>query len=518
MYFVLVILSEMPHDSVDAKNQFLMKCRAIYRGNSAELAKITEFEQTYQAYDAIHWYTKSCFLYRVINRAFRSENAFALYTLRYFIVDMCKSLQAMAATQPLVAMHVFRGTILEKEELEKLNVDLLVATNGFLSCSLSRQVAQNFIGIDGETGMSPSRSRNDKYQFVLIEITIDPTTVGSADVTVANVSYQNCFREEDEVIFGLDTAFIITGIEYDAQHYLWNIQMTVSSETTQIRQSYRAFIYDRLRNTTATCLFGSNLVDIWSDYYQATMYFHNLLQTLPTEHIDRPLLYYHLGRVYRCLGKYQKAIGYLRCAELLQRRLLPQSTYDYGSTLGALGAVYSEMGDSARAVRLHERAIEVHSGYLPRHGPDMAFHSNRLAYACFQEQQYERALSILTRIETFFLPKMPTAHPSEAQVMHTKGLVYRAQGNSELALECFQVALRMRESWLAKDHPAVARTCYQLALLREERGEYIVALEHAKRALHIQQLKLPRTHQERTWSQEVVDRLQHYIDTLPLYA
>jgi tetratricopeptide (TPR) repeat protein len=102
--------------------------------------------------------------------------------------------------------------------------------------------------------------------------------------------------------------------------------------------------------------------------------------------------------------------------------------------------------------------------------------------------------------------------------MHTKGLVYHALGNSELALECFQVALSMRESWLTENHPSVARTCYQLALLREERGEYIVALEHAKRALYIQQLKLPHTHQERIWSQEVVDRLQHYIDTLPFYA
>jgi tetratricopeptide (TPR) repeat protein len=506
----------MSHDSVDAKNQLLKECRAIYRGNPAELSKIAEFERTYQACDAIHWYTKSCFLFRVINRAFRSENAFALYTLRYFIVDMCKSLQAMAATQPLVAIHVFRGTILEKEEIEKLNVDSLVATNGFLSCSLSRQVAESFIGIDGQTGMSPSRSRNDKYQFLLLEIKIDPGTVGSMDVTVANVSYQSAFREEDEVIFGLDTAFIVTEVEYDTQHYLWNIQMTVSSETAQLRQAYRTFINASLRDTTATCLFGSNLADIWSNYSQATMYFHNLLRTLPIEHIDRPLLYYHLGRVYRFLGKYPKAIEYLRCAELLQRRLLPQSTYDYGSTLGALGAVYSEMGDSARAVRLHERAIAVHSGYLPRHDPDMAFHANRLAYACFQEQQYERALSILATMETFFQPKMPAAHPSEAQVMHTKGLVYHALGNNELTLECFQIALRMRESWLAEDHPSVARTCYQLALLHEERGEYIVAQEHAKRALRIQQLKLPHTHQERTWSQEVVDRLQRYIDTLSL--
>jgi tetratricopeptide (TPR) repeat protein len=172
------------------------------------------------------------------------------------------------------------------------------------------------------------------------------------------------------------------------------------------------------------------------------------------------------------------------------------------------------MGDSKRAVHLHERAIAVHSGHLSKYDRERAFHGSRLAYACYQEKQYERALSVLDDIEIVFKARIPDDYRALAQVLHTRGSVYQALGDHEQALDYLKKALNMRESWLSKDHPAVARTCYQLALLYKERGEYRLAFEYAERALRIQELKLPKTHQERKWSQQVVERLKCHIDSL----
>lgn len=503
----------MPYNSFNAKDQFLKECRAIHQGNPSQLAKIDEFEDTYRAEDAIHWYTRPCFLFRIINRALRLAEALILYKMRYFIVDMYKNLEATAAAHPLLVDHVYRGAILAKKEVEELKVGSFVSPNGFFSSSLSSDVARSFIIVDGSTGILPSRS--DVRQFVLFEIKIDPTTISSADVTVANLSSQSAIADEHEVVFGLGTTFVVIDIQYNNTHYRWDIKMVVSSEAAKIKREHKAFLQTSVRLMTATCLFGSRLADIWGQYTQASSYFQNLLRTLPANHIDRPLLYYHLGRVYRFLGKHERAIAYLRCAQLLQRRLLPQSNYDYGNTLGALGATYSELDDSKRAVRLHERAIAIHKGCLPIDDREMVFHANRLAYACFQEKQYERALSVLDQTAIIFKPKMPAAHPSLAQIVHTRGLVHLALGNSEQALDCFKDALSMRESWLSSDHPAVARTCYQLALVHEERIEYELSLEYAKRALRIQQLKLPETHQETKWSQQLLERLRIHTDPLP---
>jgi tetratricopeptide (TPR) repeat protein len=86
--------------------------------------------------------------------------------------------------------------------------------------------------------------------------------------------------------------------------------------------------------------------------------------------------------------------------------------------------------------------------------------------------------------------------------------VHRALGDNEKAYNYFKEALRKRHSLLAKDHPDVASTSYQLSLLREDRGEYDLALEFAKSSLRIQSIKLPHYHSELKLSSELVNRLQ----------
>ena len=80
--------------SLDAEQQMLNSCRSYYQGNRNKLSIIDEFEQTNRASDAIHWYTRSCFLFRLINKALRIGDIVALYIFRYFIIDLCSNLQA----------------------------------------------------------------------------------------------------------------------------------------------------------------------------------------------------------------------------------------------------------------------------------------------------------------------------------------------------------------------------------------------------------------------------------------
>lgn len=510
----LVLLYETSYDSADARDQFLKECRTQYRGNSSQLAKILEFEQTYRACDVIYWYTKPDFLFRIINRALRSGDTLLLFKFRYFLVDMCKSLQDTAITQSSLPTHVYRGAILAKEVVENLNVGSCITVTSFFSSSSNIQVARQFT-IDAPTGMLLNHDRNDKDQFVLYEIAVDPTTIRVADIIVANVSSQSFFPAEEEVLFGPSTIFNITMIKYDDEHYRWNIKMDVSTNFSTIKHEQKAYISESLRNTTATCLFGCILIDIWSQYTQAHNFFRDLLQKLPTDHVDRLHVFYQLGRVHRFLGEFKTAIAYLRCALLFHRRFLPQSTLDYGSIVSALGATYSEMGDSIRAVYHLERAIAVYSSHLSKYDRERGFHGNRLAFAYYQEKQYERALSLLDDIEIVFKPqRQPDDYRGLAQVLNTRGLVYLALDEHERTLGYLKEALNLRESWLIKNHPGIARTCYSMALSYKNRGEYRLAFEYAGRSLRIQELKLPKTHPELKLSQKLVEELHSHIDSL----
>jgi tetratricopeptide (TPR) repeat protein len=402
--------------------------------------------------------------------------------------------------------RVYRGARLSKNEVEELRVGTLVATNGYMSSSIHLNVAQVFISIDPTTGMSPSRSRDDKLQCVLFAIDINLTD--SPEINVADVSDFSAVSDEKEVLFDLGTTFIITTIEYDIEHRVWHIRMVSSSEMTQLRQDYSAYINRRLTDTSPTMMFGHLLSDISSDYAGAMNYFHHLLRTIPVDNEDRPTIYFYLARIYRFIGKHKTAIEYFRCALLLQKRKLPQSSMGYGRALAGLATTYSELGESTRAVYLYERAIAIHRAFLPSDHFEMAMESNRLAYAYWQEKQYERALAHLSNVLIFYKRTMPVCHPGQAQALHTMGLVYHALGNREQALDYYTQALHMRESLLSDDHPFVARTCYQLSLLHAERhDERIIALDYAQRALNIRSRKLPPNHDELNQSIELVKQL-----------
>ncbi|CAF1167283.1 unnamed protein product, partial [Rotaria sordida] len=93
-HFLIYILCNMQHDD-SAKKDLLDMSRQQYIGNNEELSKIADFEANYTADKAIWWYTKDSFLYRLINRALRTENFDVIYKFRSFITDLHQQLKRM---------------------------------------------------------------------------------------------------------------------------------------------------------------------------------------------------------------------------------------------------------------------------------------------------------------------------------------------------------------------------------------------------------------------------------------
>jgi tetratricopeptide (TPR) repeat protein len=277
------------------------------------------------------------------------------------------------------SFHLYRGAKLSRNEVEQLHIGTLVATNGYLSTSLNLNVAQLFIGIDPMINISQRQSHDNRQEFVLFDINVDLTH--SPEIIVADVSEHSTSPDENEFIFDLGTTFIIIDKIYDINHYVWNIKMILSSEMIQLTKDYSIYIQNRLNDTSPTMMFGHLLSDISSEYHSAMIYFFNLLQTLPVNDEDRPTIYFYLARIHRFIGQYKNAIEYFRCALLLYKHRLPQSSIGYGRTLAGLATTYSEMGDSTRAIYLYEKAIAIHRTILPEDHVEIAMQSNRLGYA-----------------------------------------------------------------------------------------------------------------------------------------
>jgi tetratricopeptide (TPR) repeat protein len=495
------MLKAMPH-TVEARQELLEQCRSYYCGNQSQLTKIDEFERNYNAANAVQWYTKSCFLFRLLNKALRTGDIAGLYVFRYFISDLSTILEVAHAKQNIT--RVYRGGHMNRDEIENYSVGTLVAANAFLSTSRDVSVAERFIGLDWATRKSPSKSREDQQQFALFTINIDWDL--SPDITLADISAQSDFPDENEVLFDIGTTFEITEINYDCEHYLWHIQMQPSMEVVQRNREYEHYIRQRLSETNSTLLFGILLTDM-GEYEQSATYFQRLLTQMPDDHEDRPNAYYSAARVYRFTNQHKKALEFLHRAENLQRAKLPESSFDLARTLAGIASVYYELQDYQQELLYYQQSMAIYQQILPEDHIEMARTFNRLGFAYANQKQYTIALNYLSKSLTVYDHTVPDVHPDKAYALHNTGLVHHALGHFDESLDFYHKALKMRQITLPPHHPNIAQSCHRLSLLYEEQGQNDLGMEYARRALAIYEKNRLNNHQLIHEVETLIERL-----------
>ncbi|CAM4820955.1 unnamed protein product [Rotaria magnacalcarata] len=177
------------------KNELVAICEKAYKGNSAVLGTLREFKQSYSFDRAIWWYTRDSFLYRILNKALREQNIDLLFLLRFIISDMKQQLKKYQCSSRL---KLYRGQLMSMDELEMLNNSRgqLISINSFLSTSVKREVAYNFL---------MNSIHADDTTRVLFEIVVDPK-VGDIK-SFANVKLLSYFPQEEEVLIMLGSIF-----------------------------------------------------------------------------------------------------------------------------------------------------------------------------------------------------------------------------------------------------------------------------------------------------------------------
>lgn len=93
---------------------------------------------------------------------------------------------------------------------------------------------------------------------------------------------------------------------------------------------------------------------------------------------------------------------------------------------------------------------------------------------------------ILSSLKKIFSPN----YSSDALIFYITGLVDKSLNNRQQAIDCFEEALIVRESFQTGDHPYTARVYYQLALLHVKTNDYSIGLDCTQRSLTIQKNKL----------------------------
>ena len=159
-HLLVNIMIKMP-PTEKTKEEMLNECSKFYINDTIELRKIDDFAMKYPHGEltALQWYTCDTFLYRLFNKAFRTENIYILFKFRYLISELYqelmieheKYLQVLLSDEKRTILKVFRGQTMSRQEFDRIKANAkggLIAFNGFISTSKMCYVSALFGGID----------------------------------------------------------------------------------------------------------------------------------------------------------------------------------------------------------------------------------------------------------------------------------------------------------------------------------------------------------------------------------
>ncbi|CAF4203197.1 unnamed protein product, partial [Rotaria sordida] len=447
----------MPADTTAGKREMLDKCYTYYRGNKKELQNIQEFERTYTSDDAIRWYTKDCFIYRLVNKALRTEDIDVLYTFRYFIIGLSACLgkyhQLWKQCQKIEILRLYRGIKQTNDETKRLkeSIGSLISTNGFFSTTKSKSVAKIYAGI----------GYNDtKYESLLFEIDIDTQT--HANCIFADISSYSHFADEQEVLFDLGTVFEIVSVDYNSTDKYWICRMMTTSRGMEIAEEYLTFRKSEMTGTNVdlVILFGHLLYDM-GEYNRSQKYFEKLL----TDRGNDANVYFGIGH-----AQYIK---------------LPCPYIDLIDVLTTAALTYREVGDYDKSLRYQTKALEIVKQVLPDKHPYLGIALNNIGKAYYKKCDYEKAMHYFEQTTQVFAHVWPDYHQRRAIPLNHLGKIYYRIKNYDQALNYYSQALDMLEKTVSINHADSAYTLKNMGEVHLDLLDFDKAYNYFYRALNI---------------------------------
>jgi tetratricopeptide (TPR) repeat protein len=218
--FLYFLVESSQIDMNKLKQDMIEQCQLEYENDQTELTKIKEFADDCTYDNVLHWYTRDSFVFRLVNKSFRTRDINLICKFRYFIILLYKKLKELSTEQQGTNYGtVYRGQTMKIDHLQNLisNVGNLISMNTIMSTTRNRNVAGIFLS-------------NDEVK-VLFEI--DMTNDNSNNVhAFADIHQWSVFQEEEEVLFFAGAVFCVESIEPDDDS-TWIIKLTLKNETAE---------------------------------------------------------------------------------------------------------------------------------------------------------------------------------------------------------------------------------------------------------------------------------------------
>jgi Tfp pilus assembly protein PilF len=480
------VIVRLPRNQ-QAKQQMIEVCRQYYRGHTKHLRLIDEFERDYRPEEAIRWYTKQSFVYKLVNKALRSEDIDQLHTFRCLIGDLSESLareheKILSSDEEILTFY--RGAKLDREEFDQLkeNQGKLISTNGYLSTSRLRSLALAF-------AMKPSKRTN--AISVLFEIQCVVKELGKT-VIFADIARFSDYPTEQEVLFDLSAAFKLESIERDGEIQLIKMSATKDGET--ITKHYIEETHRETEEKGVGIVFGRLMCNL-GEYDKSQKYFEQLLRDPNGE--DVAWIEFNIGRALYFKGELDVAREYYDHAYDRMIKAEPARIKDSTYVLNNIGNILDSQEKYDEALDYHQRALKMREKYYPSGHVCIGTSIVSIGIILFRQAKYDEALDYHQRELKMLEKYYPSGHVNIAASLNNIGNILYRQRKYDEALDYHQRALKMREKYYPSGHVDISSCLRNIGLCYESQKKSKMAVDYFQRALTIYEKLLPVGHPDR---------------------
>jgi tetratricopeptide (TPR) repeat protein len=515
MYSMLFkeILLEVNVDDTKHLQDLMSYCHEKGITNS----KLSEFHKEYQDKTAVTLYTRSDFLYSMLNRALRTLDMETMLKMGFFIRNLHRQLEQLYHEQSHTfndKFIVYRGQGLSSEDFQHLYATKggLLAFNNFLSTSIDKNVAMMF---------SPNALRSRENNIgVLFIMTINSKKVSALTTPFALIENYSVFQQEKEVLFSMHTVFRIQNIHESTENNgVWEVQLTLTDDNDPQLADIISYMRPDTRGSTGWFRMGKLMVTV-GHFDQAEILYNELLKDASSDD-ERADLNHELGAMKFFLGQYKEAVSY--CEEELKIKLetFTEDDPSMASSYGNIGGVYRVLRDYSKALELYQKAIKIGEKSFPPNHPTLSFYYNEIGLVYNDMGDYKAALQFFEESYRINENIYPSTHPEVATSCDNVGAVYFRMGDYSKALQLFEKALEIREKVLAPIHHHLAHSYNSVGAIYGKMGDYMKAVQLYEKAHKIFEKAFPRTHPDFLHSCDnigaVYEKMGDYVKALEFY-
>ncbi|CAF0779103.1 unnamed protein product [Adineta steineri] len=463
-------------------------CREAFIGNTIELQLIKEFERDYHPQQAIWWYTRECFTYKMLNQALRIMNADIIINMGFFLCDVHQQIQKLYEQQVRSygrnPFTVYRGQGLMKSDFEKLQKTNggLMSFNNFLSTSTDKEVSLSF---------ARRASAEPNKVGIFFIMSIDPCLKSTPFASITELSYYE--EKEEEILFSMHTVFRVNVIkQIDNKNQLYQVELQLTSDDDQQLRLLTDRIREEADGSTGWKRLGKLLLKIGQFNKAEELY--NVLLDQTSAMDEKAHCYHKLGLAHYYQGYYEQAISYFEQGLEIQEKTILSNHSDLAESFNDIGLVHHNMGDYSKALSFYEKGLQIRQKTLPSNHPDLAESYNNIGSAYNSMGQYSKALSFYEKGLQIRQKSLPLNHPDLANSYNSIGLVYENMGEYSKALLSYNKALEIYQKSLPSNHPSFATSYNNIGNVYDSMGEYSKSLASHKKALEIRKQSLPSNH------------------------